>query len=135
MGLVEGGEVQDSAHGRQVVGAGAVPIAEGVVPGLMSLTRTVPASVPSLFHSSLPLTPSSAEKNSVPPTAVRSSMSEPEPPGSMSLTRTVPAAVPSLFHSSSPCSPSLARKNSVPPTAVRRNGLEPNGIAVRSCPG
>ena len=28
----------------------------------MSLTRTVPASVPSLFHSSSPLTPSSARE-------------------------------------------------------------------------
>ena len=35
-------------------------------PGLMSLTRTVPAGVPSVFHSSTPLVPSSAVKNTVP---------------------------------------------------------------------
>ena len=40
--------------------------ARAAAPGLMSFTSTVPASVPSLFHSSLPLLPSSAEKNSVP---------------------------------------------------------------------
>ena len=38
----------------------------------MSLTRTVPAAVPSLFHSSVPLTPSWRAKNSVPLTFVRS---------------------------------------------------------------
>jgi hypothetical protein len=36
----------------------------------MSLTRTVPASVPLLFQSSRPLVPSSAAKNSVPRTLV-----------------------------------------------------------------
>ena len=40
-------------------------------PALMSLTRTVPASVPSDFHSSDPRVPSSAAKNNVPPTPVR----------------------------------------------------------------
>ena len=40
-------------------------------PGVMSLTRTVPAAVPSLFHSSLPCVPSLAVKNSVPLTLVR----------------------------------------------------------------
>ena len=66
----------------------------------MSLTRTVPAAVPSLFHSSTPCVPSSAAKNSVPFTFVRSLGYELRLPGLMSLTRTVPAAVPSLFHSS-----------------------------------
>ena len=37
----------------------------------MSLTRTVPAAVPSLFHSSSPVVPSLAAKNSVPLTFVR----------------------------------------------------------------
>ena len=41
------------------------------MPGSMSLTRTVPAAVPSLFHSSSPCVPSSAVKNSVPLTFVR----------------------------------------------------------------
>src|SRR5262245_24181779 len=80
---------------------------EWVLPGLMSLTRTVPAAVPSLFHSSWPLVPLEAEKNNVPLTFVSSWTFELEPyelppPGRMSLTRTVPAAVPLLFHSSSP---------------------------------
>ena len=90
----------------------------------MSLTRTVPASVPSLFHSSAPWSPSSAAKNSVPFTAVRLSGPYDSRTGSglMSLTRTVPAAVPSLFHSSAPCAPSLAVKNSVPFTVVRSGG-------------
>ena len=40
-------------------------------PALMSLTRTVPALVPSDFHSSDPWVPSSAAKNNLPPTPVR----------------------------------------------------------------
>ena len=38
-------------------------------PLLISLTITVPEAVPSLFHNSLPLVPSSAEKKRVVPTA------------------------------------------------------------------
>jgi hypothetical protein len=38
---------------------------EPPAPGTMSFTITVPAAVPSLFHSSLPCAPSSAAKNSV----------------------------------------------------------------------
>ena len=76
----------------------------------MSLTRTVPAAVPSLFHSSSPVEPSSAVKNSVPFTFVRLLGSEPAPLGMMSLTRTVPAAVPSLFHSSTPCRAVVGRE-------------------------
>ena len=68
----------------------------------MSLTRTVPAAVPSLFHSSVPLAPSSAVKKSVPSDVRQVRGLELPVPGLMSLTRTVPAAVPSLFHSSSP---------------------------------
>ena len=44
---------------------------EFALPGLMSLTRTVPAAVPLLFHSSEPCVPSLAAKNSVPLTFVR----------------------------------------------------------------
>ena len=86
------------------------------------LDQTVPAAVPSLFHSSTPCVPSSAAKNSVPLTFVRSLGYELALPGLMSLTRTVPAAVPSLFHSSCPCVPSSAAKNSVPLTFVRLSG-------------
>ena len=63
----------------------------------MSVTMTVPAAVPSLFHSSMPFVPSLAVKKSVPSTFVRL----------LGLSRRVdvldqqvPAAVPSLFHSS-----------------------------------
>ncbi len=85
------------------------------LPGRMSLTNTVPAAVPSLFQSSLPLMPSLAEKNSVPFTLVRNAGIESPAPAMMSFTNTVPAAVPSLFQSSKPLPPpSLAEKNSVP---------------------
>jgi hypothetical protein len=57
----------------------------------MSLTTTVPAVVPSLFHSSAPLTGSLAVKNSVLPMTVRLKGLELALPGRMSLTRTVPA--------------------------------------------
>ena len=44
---------------------------ELAVPAFISLTMTVPASVPSLFQSSVPLTPSFAAKNSMPLTFVK----------------------------------------------------------------
>ena len=61
-------------------------------PGRMSSTSTVPAAVPSLFHSSTPVVPSLAVKKSVPFTFVETAGSEPVAPGLMSLTSTVPAA-------------------------------------------
>ena len=76
----------------------------------MSLTRTVPAAVPSLFHSSRPCAPSSAVKYSVPSTFVRSRGIRSRPPGLMSLPARCRPSVPSLFHSSSPCTPSSARE-------------------------
>ena len=70
-------------------------------PGLMSLTIVVPAAVPSLHQTSVPFTPSSAEKHTSLPRATRYSGSEPSSGvGSMSLTIAVPAAVPSLRQSS-----------------------------------
>ena len=69
---------------------------------------TVPASVPSLFQSSFPLTPSLAPKYNAPEKKKRSSGPEPLEPGQMSLTMTVPASVPSLFQSSPPFVPSFA---------------------------
>ena len=99
---------------------------EGLLPdppasGLMSLTITVPAAVPSLFHSSRPFVPSSALKKSMPPTAVSAPILLSFKPGAMSFTITVPAAVPSLFHSSRLMLPSasLALKYSVLPTGVK----------------
>ncbi len=97
---------------------------EPLEPGRISLTRTVPAAVPSLFHNSSPLTSSKAVKYRVLPTAVKLRGPEPLEPGPMSATRTVPAAVPSLFHNSSPLTSSKALKYRVLPTAVRLRGLE-----------
>ena len=64
--MPSGGEEQRPAHTGQGVRDRC-----RTSPGLMSLTRTVPASVPSDFHSSRPWVPSSAVKNNVPPTPVR----------------------------------------------------------------
>src|SRR5262245_33129056 len=93
----------------------------------MSLTRLVPASVPSDCHSSFPCTPSSALKNSC-PSRFPSHTGYPQPewlPGQMSLTRVVPASVPSDRHSSGPCPPSSAGlKNSVSPTTVKERKYE-----------
>src|SRR5204863_513375 len=90
---------------------------EGAPPGLMSLTIAVPPAVPSHFHSSSPLIPSSAVKKRVPFALVR-----PAPKGLIdrvlppltSFTIAVPAAVPSLFHSSPPVVPVEAVTKRVP---------------------
>src|SRR5262245_25444069 len=91
----------------------------------MSLTRVVPAAVPSLRHSSRPCTPSSATKNRVPFTTSRIMGSEPLAVMLllMSVRRVVPAAVPSLRHNSRPLR-SKADKNNVPSTSVRLSGEE-----------
>ena len=88
--------------------------------------------VPSLFHSSLPLTPSSAENSSVPPIPVRFCGEELVEADLMFLTNTVPFGVPSLFHSSLPFVDSWAAKNSVPLTFVRREGKECPGPGIIS---
>jgi parallel beta-helix repeat protein len=56
---------------NRAVDDGQAAASDPEVPGKMSLTSTVPAAVPSLFHSSPPCVPSLAEKNSVPFTFVR----------------------------------------------------------------
>ncbi len=91
------------------------PGLESPAPGLMSLTRTVPARVPSLFQSSLFVSREllRAEKKRVPLTFVSSAGNESAAPPSlvlMFLTMRVPAAVPSLRHSSTPLTPSSAAK-------------------------
>ena len=112
---VVGGEEQ--RRRRQRSGPGGCGVA---VAGLMSLTRTVPASVPSDFHSSAAVDAvvggeeeRAADARSARATAVVAAVA-----GLMSLTRTVPASVPSDFHSSSPWVPSSAVKNNVSPTRV-----------------
>jgi len=85
--------------------------AEPCRPGQMSLTRTVPLSDPSLFQSSLPLVPSSAEKNSQSPTRARFRGIEPMFPNvPMSFTVEVPGRVPSLLQISRPSDPLSAAK-------------------------
>ena len=76
----------------------------------MSLTKTVPAPVPSLFQSSLPLVPSFATKNNVPPKLIGLSGSADDVPERISFTNTVPPEVPSLFQSSLPLLPAIAAK-------------------------
>src|SRR5919106_755000 len=66
-----------------------------------SFSRTVPAAVPSLLHSSL-LPPSAGVKNVVPPTSVKASGLELVGPGRMSFTRDVPDAIPFVLHNSVP---------------------------------
>ncbi len=89
----------------------------------MSLTSTVPAGVPSLFHSSASPAASFATKYSVLPTAV-SSAPETELMFGKALSSAVLPAVLSLFHSSTPCGAPGTRKKSVVPTAVSAVGFE-----------
>ena len=101
-------------------GIRAVPL-----PEQMSLTSTVPAAVPSLFHSSSPLVPSLAMKNSVPSTSVRLCGSRTGGARTDVLhqhrARGGAVALPQLVAVGAVAS----RKNSVPPTSVRYRGYEP----------
>ena len=91
---------------------------EPLLPGRMSLKIVVPAAVPLLDHSSLPLVPSSARKKRIPLMFVSSNKLAPFMPGRMSLTIVVPARVPSVFHSSFPRWGVVATKNVIPFTSV-----------------
>src|SRR5258707_14692172 len=118
------------------------PLPDGPAPGLalMSISCTVLPSVPSLFHSSRPLTPSSAEKynallNTVKPAGeelkgARIPPTDPTP-GAMSFTCTAPPTVPSLFHSSRPLTPSPAEKYNALLNTAKSLGEEPApGVAL-----
>src|SRR4051794_15760625 len=85
----------------------------------MSLTSTVPAGVPSLFHSSRPCTASPAWKYTVSPIFTRPLGYEPRSPPWMSATSVVAAVVPSLLHSSTPWPPTPWR---IRPPIRRRSG-------------
>ncbi len=93
-------------------------------PDRISLTKTVPSSVPSLFHNSPPLIPSSALKNKVPPATVNACGVLPAFPGLMSLTRTVPAVVPSVFQSSLSLPELVPRKYKASPITVNSPMLD-----------
>ena len=86
----------------------------------MSLTRTEPAAVPSLFHSSVPCPAPSAAKKTVPASAEKLRGLEEAPGvGSRSARSSVPAAVPSLVQSSEPFVPSSAAKKILPPDTAK----------------
>lgn len=95
---------------------------------------TVPASVPSVVQSSIPLVPSSARKKRNPPTSTRPDGDELPTPGWMSFTRTAPASLPSLFQSSVALVTSFAAKNSVRFRGVRGVEGEPKVSPMRKVP-
>ena len=100
----------------------ASPVME-VAPAKLSFVKAwVPRTA---FQSSIPLTPSFAEKNRVPPTLVSEPGDALALPALMFRTRVVPVAVPLLCHNSWPRVPSSATKNKVVPTAVSFSGNEP----------
>jgi hypothetical protein len=92
----------------------------------MSLTRIVPAAVPSLFHSSTQPARSNALKNRVPFTLTSSSMKIPA-----KGIGNVPASVPSLRQRPSN-EPLRAVKNSVPLATVKLPGYELRGPGTMS---
>ena len=95
VGAVVGAEEQRAVDVGQMLGV------ELAAPGSMSLTRTVPAAVPSRLPELVAVGRRRWRvKKSVPLTFVEIPGTLSRRAGEMSLTRTVPAAVPSLFHSS-----------------------------------
>ena len=87
----------------------------------------VPVAVPSLSHSSRPLTPSSAMNATELPKAVRLWGWDEQAAGLMSLTSVVPTSVPSVSQSSRPLSPRSAEKKTVAPISMKPRGEEPEG--------
>ena len=103
---------------------------DDAVPAAISASSDVPAPVPSVTQSSVPVVPCVAE-NTVRPFGAAAKLdgappfptvSPPETtvPGFMSASIDVPAAVPSVIQSSDPLVPSLAR-NSARPGAIEKN--------------
>src|SRR5262245_46974218 len=80
------------------------------------------ADVPSDRHTSTPVIPSSAERNTYPFTALSPAGPDEKLPGLMSCS-TVPADVPSLVHTSIPPGP-VAVNTSPLPALVRLEGEE-----------
>src|SRR5436309_259569 len=97
----------------------------------MSETITVPAVVPSVFHSSAPETESAAVKKRVPASGVRAAGNDDPVPGRMSRTSAVPVAVPSVFHTSLPVM-APATKKVIGPTAVKLPGVDDAPVVLRS---
>ncbi len=82
-------------------------------PGQMSLTRRVPASVPSVTHSSEPVIPLFAANRPLPSPTAKTVFRLVLPLAVMSLTRWVPASVPSVTHSSVPVVPHSPERRSL----------------------
>ena len=96
----------------------------------MSLTITVPASVPSDTHSSLPFVPLFSAKKTFDPIAVRRWGNE-TVEVLMFFVRNVPASVPSDTHSSLSLAPSIPRKKkSEPVEAKTGSSLELGGVSM-----
>ncbi len=106
--------------------------AEPAEPTATSRTSRVPARVPSVRQSSVPCTPSVAEKYTTPSMRVSPSGSELAVPSRMSSIIAVPDGVPSDRHSSLPWTPSVAANSTPPGTATRLDGDDPRGIRLRS---
>jgi hypothetical protein len=90
----------------------------------MSFSNTVPASVPSVTHSSEPWSASQAGKTARPsPSAASSYWAPPTGPATMSLSSCVPTGVPSVIQTSRPWSLSWAMNSARPvPSATRFEG-------------
>src|SRR5207253_2986697 len=80
------------------------------VPATISTASTVPADVPSDFHSSVPLVFQSSEpeldsatKNTIPFTSVNAPGLDPAAPAKLSFNWNVPSGVPSLRQGSPDC--------------------------------
>src|SRR4051794_38701618 len=91
---------------------------DDALPGRRSLSRTVPAAVPSVFHSSVPVAGVDAGNHSSPPTEAQMPGAEPMAPGARSVIIAVPAVVPSLRYSSYPVSGVQLVKYNAPAWAV-----------------
>ena len=110
---------------------------------MISLTSTVPATVPSLFHNSVPFSSVNAEKYKVPLMLIMLEISDAPIPVRISFTSVAPVPFGADFHSSSPLTPLSARKKTLLSACTKLRGPEffvPRKISfttavfvVRSC--
>src|SRR5438093_1190835 len=101
---------------------------------LAFVRSTVPASVPSVTHTSR--RPGASVSTNTLPLRYAVEGSDQPGPGSRSLTSVVPAAVPSVFHSSRPSPPGeRPAKKTVPSASVIQSGMELAGANSKSATG
>lgn len=109
---------------------------DDAVPVLMSFTSCVPAGVPSVIQSSVPVSgavvPSFAENSTELPNRVRFCGAPFKLPTRMSRNRIVPAAVPSVENSSLPTPGTPASISTRPFSTVRLPGLDASEPGLRS---